>query len=53
MMTPTATELKKLPLRLLNKSAMIYTLSVCVMWPNYPGANVVGTVLKFGKRKVN
>ena len=39
--------------RLPNKSAMIYTLSVCVMWPNYRGANVVGAPLKFRKRKEN
>ena len=33
---------------------MNFTHSDCVMWPNYPGANVVGAALKFimGK-KVN
>ena len=29
---------------------MIYTHLVCEMWPNYPGANVVGAALKFRKR---
>ena len=39
---PTKTGLKKLPLRFLNKFAMISTHLVCLMWPNYPGANAVG-----------
>ena len=26
---------------------MIQTHLVCEMWPNYPGANVVGAALKF------
>ena len=49
----TEMELKKLPSRLLNKFAMICTLLVCVMWPNYRGANVIGVPLKFRKRKEN
>ena len=32
---------------------MISTLLACVMWPNYPGANVPETALKFRKRKEN
>ena len=32
---------------------MISTHSVCVMWPNYPGASVVRAALKFKKRKEN
>ena len=39
--------------RFLNKFAMIYTPLVCKMWPNYPGANVVGAALKFRKRNGN
>ena len=43
----------KLHSRFLNKFAMICTHLVCEMWPNYPGANVVGAALKFRKRKGN
>ena len=43
----------KLHSRFLNKFAMIYTHLVCEMWPNYPGANVVGAALKFRKRNGN
>ena len=43
----------KFHLRFLNKFAMIYTHLVCEMWPNYPGANVVGVALKFRKRNEN
>ena len=32
---------------------MICTHLVCEMWPNYPGANVVGAALKFRKRNGN
>ena len=32
---------------------MINTHLVCEMWPNYPGANVVGAALKFRTRKGN
>ena len=31
--------------------AMISTHLVCVVWQNYPGANVGGAALKFRKRK--
>ena len=37
----------------MNKFAIISTHLVCVMWPNYPGANVVGATLKFRKGKEN
>ena len=30
---------------------MIYTHLVCEMWPNYPGANVVGEGVKVQKDK--
>ena len=43
---------EKLHSRFLNKFAMIYTHLLCEMWPNYPGANVVGAALKFRKRNV-
>ena len=32
---------------------MISTHVACVMWPNYPGANVLEVALKFRKRKEN
>ena len=32
---------------------MVYTHLVCEMWPNYPGANVVGAAFKFRKRNEN
>ena len=44
---------KKLHSCFLNKFAMIYTHLLCEMWPNYPGANVVGAALKFRKRNEN
>ena len=52
MTTLTKTELKNF-IRFLNKFAIICTYLVCVMWPNCPGANVVGPALKFRKRKEN
>ena len=33
--------------RFLNKFALISTHLVCVMWPNYPGTNVVGAAFLF------
>ena len=36
-----------------NKFTMICTHLVCEIWPNYPGANVVGAALKFRKRNGN
>lgn len=44
---------KKLPWHLLNKFVMICSLSVCVMWLDYRGTNVVVVPLKFRKRKGN
>ena len=43
----------KITFAFLNKLAMISTHLVCVMWPNYPGANIVAAALKFRKRKEN
>ena len=43
----------KLHSHFLNKFAMISTHLICVMWLNYPGANVEGAPLKFRKRKEN
>ena len=42
---------KKLHSRFLNKFAMICAHLVCEMWPNYPGANVVGVKVQKEKGK--
>ena len=44
---------KKLHSRFLNTFVIISTHLVCVIWLNYPGANVVEAALKFRKRKEN
>ena len=39
------------PSRFQNKFAMISTHLVCVMWPNYPGANAVGSGFRVQREK--
>ena len=44
---------QKLHSHFLNNFAKSSTHLVCVIWSNYPGANVEGAALKFRKRKEN
>ena len=56
---PTKTELENYISRFLNKSMIISTHLVCVMWPDYQGADVVwgggggGGALTFRKGNEN
>ena len=53
MTTPTQKRLKNLLSSFMNKFVVISIHLVCVMWPNYPGAKVLGAAVNCRNRKEN